>query len=154
MRKRQRNAPVERPAVQHLDAGLQFLVALRVMRQRFKLRDQIHDVLRAVADVFINIFRRIEHEILRQIAHDQIALPRNFAAVGRLQSGKHPQERRLARAVAPDEAEMVAVLNAERDVVEHGACAVTHGDFGGRNDGGHIFNRPENVKSVSQECEW
>ena len=93
---------------------LQFLVPLRVVRQRFKFRDQIEHVLRAVADVFVNVLRRIEHEILRQIADDQIALPGNFAAVRRLQAGENFQERRLAAAVAPDQSDAVAFLNAER----------------------------------------
>ena len=118
---------------------LQFLVPFRVVRQRFKFRDQIQHRFRAVADVFVNILRRIEHEILRQIAHDEIALPCHLAAVRRLQAGENAQKRRLARAVASDETEAFAFLDAERGGVEDGAVVVAHGDFGGGNDGGHIF---------------
>src|ERR1017187_4809346 len=94
-------------------------------------------MLRSVMNVFLNVLRCIEHEILRQITRDQTALPRNFAAVRRLQAGENFQEGRLAAAVAPDEANAVALLDAERDVVENGALVVAHGDFGGGNDGGH-----------------
>jgi hypothetical protein len=53
---------------------LQYLVAFGIVRQRFKFRDQIQNVLRAVADVFAHVFRAgIEHEILRQITDGQIA---------------------------------------------------------------------------------
>ena len=128
---------IQRPAFERLDALLQIFMPLGVVRQRFKFRDQIQHVLRAVADVFLHILRRIEHEILRQIAGHQIALPRNFAAVGRLQAGEDFQKRRLAAAVAPDQADAVAFLNAERGGVENRALVVAHGDFGGGNDGGH-----------------
>src|ERR1017187_10583149 len=94
-------------------------------------------MLRAVMDVFLNILRRVEHEILRQIARNQIALPGNFTAVRMLQAGEDFQERRLAAAVAPDEADAVAFLNAERNIVKHGALVVAQSDFGGGNDGGH-----------------
>src|ERR1035441_9371907 len=98
---------------------LQMLVPLRVVRQRFKFGDEVEDVLRAVADVFMNAFRRIEHEILRQIAGDQFALPGNFATVRRLQAGEDFQERRFAAAVAPDESDAVALLNAKSRSEEH-----------------------------------
>ena len=75
MRHRRFDAPVQRPAFQRLDAMLQFLVPFRVVRQRFKFRDQIQHVLRAVADVFVHVLRRIQHEILRQITDHQIAPP-------------------------------------------------------------------------------
>ena len=91
---------------------LQFLVPFRVVRQRFKFRDQIEHVLRAVADVFVHILRRIEHEILRQIADDEFASPGDVAAVRRLQPGEDAQERRFAAAVAPDQPDAVAFLNA------------------------------------------
>ena len=132
------DAAVQRPAFQRRDAMLQLLVPFRVVRQRFKFGDQIEHVLRAVADVFMDAFRRIEHEILRQIAGDQFALPGNFATVRRLQAGEDFQERRLAAAVAPDQSDAVAFLNAERDVIKDGALVVAHGDFGGGNDGGHV----------------
>ena len=111
VRHRGLDAPVQRPAFQRGDAMLQFLVPLRVVRQRFKFRDQIEHVLRAVADVFVNVLRRIEHEILRQIADDQFAPPGDVAAVRRLQPGEDAEERRLAAAVAPDQPDAVALVN-------------------------------------------
>ncbi len=137
VRHRRLNAPVQRPAFQRGDAMLQFLVAFRVVRQRFKFRDQIEHVLRAVADVFEHILRRIEHEILRQVADDQFAPPGDIAAVGRLQPGEDAKERRLAAAVAPDQPDAVALVDGERRGVEHRAVAVAHGDFSGGEDGGH-----------------
>src|SRR5271170_841153 len=95
-------------------------------------------MLRAVTDIFEHILLRIEHEILRQVADDEITLSRNFATIGRLQTGENAQKRRLARAVATNEAEAFAFLNAERSGVEHHTVIVTHGDFRSRNDGGHI----------------
>ena len=121
MRHRDLDAPVQRPAFERGDAMLQMLVPFRVVRQRFEFGDEVEDVLRAVADVFMNVFRRIEHEILRQIAGDQFALPGNLAAVRRLQAGEDFQERRLAAAVAPDQSDAVALLNAERRIVKHRA---------------------------------
>jgi len=52
---------------------------LKGMRGIFRLTpEQVENVLRAVTDVFMDAFRRIEHEILRQIAGDQFALPGNL----------------------------------------------------------------------------
>jgi hypothetical protein len=80
------------------------------MRHRFKFANEVENVLRAVPDIFVDAFRRIQHEILWQIAGDQVALPGNFTAVRRLQAGENFQERRLAAAVAPDESDAVAFL--------------------------------------------
>ena len=81
---------------------LQFLVPFRLGGQRFKLRNQVEHVLRAIADVLLNRLCRIEHEILRQVTDDKFAPPRDVAAVGRLQPGKDAKKRRLAAAVAPN----------------------------------------------------
>ena len=116
VRHRGLDAPVQRPAFQRGDAMLQFLVAFRVMRQRFKFRNQIEHRLRAVADVFEHVLRRIEHEILRQVADDEFAPPGDVAAVGRLQPGEDAEERRLAAAIAPDQPDAVALVNGQRRV--------------------------------------
>ena len=131
------DAAVHRPAIECGDALLQFLVSLRVMRQRLEFGDEIQHVLGAVPDVFMNIFGLVEHEILGQVAHRQIALAGHFAAVCVLQAGENLQKRRLAAAVAADEADAVALLNAERDGVKNSALVVAHGDFGGGEEGGH-----------------
>ena len=116
---------------------LQLLVTLGIVRERFKLRDQAQHMRRAVADVLGHGLRGIEHEILRQIADDEIALPRHLAGVGLLETGENAEEGGLARAIAADEAEAFAFLDAERGGVEHGAVAIADGDFRGGNDGGH-----------------
>src|ERR1017187_10412312 len=87
--------------------------------------------------MFSYILRCVEHKILRQIAGHEIALAGNFAAVRVLQPGEDFQERRLAAAVASDEADAVAFLDAERNIVKHGVLVIAHGDVGGGNDGGH-----------------
>jgi hypothetical protein len=68
------------------------------------------NVLRAVADVFVDILRRIQHEILRQIADDQVAPPGHSPLSGACKAGENFQERRLAAAVAPDQTDAVAFL--------------------------------------------
>ncbi len=131
------DALVERPAFEHLNAMIQKFVALGIVRQRFKFGDQTQNVLRAVANVFQNILRRIKHEILRQIADGEIFLARDFAAVGILQTGEDAEKRGFARAVAANQTEAFAFLNAERGGVKNGAVAVADGDFRGGKDGGH-----------------
>jgi len=116
---------------------LQFLVPLRCGGERLELRNQIEHVLCAVADVFFHRLRRIEHEILWQVADDEIAPPRDLTRIGRLQPGEDAEERRLAAAVAPDQADAVAFVNGQRGCVQHHALAVADGDFGGGDDGGH-----------------
>ena len=80
------NSPIQRPALERLDALLQFFVALRVMRQRFKFRNQIEHMLPARADVFIDIERGIEGEVLREITDDEIAPFGDHPTRGRLQA--------------------------------------------------------------------
>ena len=75
MRHRRLDALIECPTFERLDAMFQFFVPLRVVRQRFKLRDQVEHRLRTIVDVLINRLRRIQHEILWQIADDEIAPP-------------------------------------------------------------------------------
>ena len=108
------------------------------MRQRVKLRDQIEHRLRAIADVLCHRPGGIEHEVLRQIAHDQVASPRDFAAVRRLQPGEDAEEGRLAAAVASDQPNAVAFVNTERCGVKHRAFAIAHADFSGSDDRGHV----------------
>ena len=117
---------------------LQFLVTFRVVRQRFKLRYQIQHRLSTVVDVFIDRLRRVQHEILRQIADHEIASPRDVANVGMLHGREKFQERCLAAAVASDQPDAVALLNRERGGIKHGAIAVADGDVCGGDDGGHV----------------
>ena len=113
-------------------------MTFRVVRQRFKLRDQIEDRFRAIADVLCHRPGGIEQEVLRQITHDKAAPAGDFAAVPRLQTSEDAEEGRLAAAVASDQPNTVAFLNTERSGVKHRAFAEAHGDFSGSNDGGHV----------------
>jgi len=109
------NAPVHRPAFQRADPRLQLLMPLRVMRQRLEFGDQRQHGPGAFADVVMDGFGRIQHEILGQIAGHQPALLADHPAIGRLQAREQFQKGRLAAAVAADQANAVALLNAERD---------------------------------------
>src|SRR6185369_3104649 len=74
------------------------------------------------------------------------------AAVGSQQAADHAQRRGLARAVGPEEAADAALLDAEADMVDHGALAVAldqvvdvdrqrHGRLYGAN-GATVIGRP------------
>src|ERR1051326_1081339 len=116
---------------------LQFLVPLRFGRQGFKLSDQFDHMSGALADVFLNGLVRIEHEVLGQIAHHEIASPRNITAVGRLQSREDTEKARFAATVAPNQANAVALVQRESGAIEDHAVVVAQCEFGGGENGGH-----------------
>ena len=61
---------------------------------------------------------------LLQVADQQAALLRDAAAVGLLETGEQPEQRRLAVAVAADDADPLTLGDAERDVVQQHPDAV------------------------------
>jgi hypothetical protein len=63
----------------------------------------------------------VERVLLVEHAHLQAAAEGDAAARGLEAAGEHAQQRRLAVAVAADDADAVAVLEPERDRLEHGA---------------------------------
>ena len=66
--------------------------------------------------------------VLIEQADPQVSPVGDPAAVRRLPAGEHPQQGALAAAVAADHADPVAVVQAERDLVEHPAFGVGDGD--------------------------
>ena len=92
----------------------------------------------AVVNVLLDRLRCVEHEVLRQVAYDQLASPRDIAAVRRLQPGQDAQKRRLPAAIASHQPDALALVDGERRAVEHHALIVAHGEFGGGEEGGHV----------------
>src|SRR6266487_5000062 len=115
---------------------LQFLVALRFGGQRFKLSNQIAHMPGAVVNVFLNRLRCVEHEVLRQVAYDQLASPRDIAAVRRLQPGQDAQKRRLPAAIAAYQPDALALVNGKRRAVAYHALIVADGEFSDGQEGG------------------
>ena len=66
----------------------------------------------------------VELVALLEVADEQPALLRDAAAVRLLEAGEHPEQRRLAVAVAADDADPLAHGDAERDVVQQHPDAV------------------------------
>ena len=66
--------------------------------------------------------------VLAEQPDAQAAVERDPAVVGRLDAGQDPQQRRLAVAVATDDADPVALLDAEADVGQQRPDAVRLGD--------------------------
>src|SRR6185295_13277259 len=123
---RRADAAVETPAVERGDAFLQLRVLFRLGGQRLEFRNQIEHRLRAVPDVFINILRWREREILREVADDQIAPARDAAAIRRLLASENLQKGRFARTIAPHQSDVCALANRERSAVEDNLLVVAH----------------------------
>ena len=66
---------------------------------------------------------RIEHRLLRDIGDAQALLQLQGAVVGLLQAGQDLEQRGLARAVAPDQADALARLEREIRVIQQGHMA-------------------------------
>ena len=64
----------------------------------------------------------------------------DFARVGFLLGGEDSKERGLPCSVGTDEADAVAVVNGEGDVVEERECAEAFGDVLGDEDRRHVFS--------------
>src|SRR6266853_2074479 len=94
----------------------------------------------AIAYVLLNRLRVVEHEVLRQVTYDQLASPRDIAAVRRLQPGQDAEKRRLPAAIAPHQPDALALVDGERRAVDHNALIIAHGEFSGGEEGGHVGN--------------
>ena len=71
----------------------------------------------------------VARDELRQERDHRVAAQRHGAAVRRLQPREHPQQRRLARAVGPDQPDARAVVDLQRGALEHVAAAERLDDF-------------------------
>src|SRR5204863_6966783 len=83
---------------------------------------------------------RVELRLLAQVADGESWCQARLACEPVVEPGHDPQEARFARAVRPDDADLGAGIERDRDVLEHGAVRrVMPGELVGRVDefGGH-----------------
>ena len=78
-----------------------------------------------------------ERRHLLEVAHAQAATSRDLARVGHVRSGEQAQERRLARAIRPDEPDPLALGQGERHPLEQGPAAERLRQSAGSNQNGH-----------------
>jgi hypothetical protein len=64
-----------------------------------------------------------------------------LAAVDRALAGEHPQQRRLARAIAPGQRQPIPALEPERDAPEQGLPHHVLGEVGCEDDGHQMIDR-------------
>ena len=81
-------------------------------------------------------------------AGDVVAFEHHAAAVGRDRAGDDAEQRGLAGAVRPDDAERLAAQEREVDIVGDDDGAEALGDFFEREDGGHSLSRTDGLLSV------
>ena len=131
------------PAVEVVDVVEQFAGAVGVRRLVLVLGDEVQDGLRAGEDVLFDGLVVVQLEILRQVARDEFAASDDLARVGRDDPGGDAQERALARAVAADQADAVALVDGERGLVEDRLHAVARFEVGDAEDGGRHAEKAE-----------
>ena len=103
------------PAVLRLDGALQRVEVAVAVAVLVDQRDHVGDAgARGLEDVAPGI----QHRFLRHISDAQALLQLQDAVVGLFQAGQDFEERGLARAVAPDQADAFAGLQREIGVVE------------------------------------
>ena len=73
----------------------------------------------AVHDVAHHVLRRIELRLLRQVADARAFGRPGFAGELLVEAGHDPEQRRLARAVRPEHADLGVRVEGEVDVLEH-----------------------------------
>ncbi len=73
----------------------------------------------AVLDVPADVLRGIELGLLREVADRRLRIELGDARRGLLEPPHDPEERRLARAVRPEDADLRAVQERQRDVGQH-----------------------------------
>ena len=135
-------AALERVAAEVLVFFLHHAEALERRVQRIGLRRVRHHVLkifelvmqRAEAAAAGNRF--VEHgaaghlfDVLTEVADGHFSRDRHFPVVRAFFADDHAEERRLSRAVRPDEADLLAFVQLERRVDEQHLFAVLLADF-------------------------
>ena len=84
------------------------------------LVDEVLDGADAVEDVALDVLRRVELRLLVEVADRESGRQPRVAGEPVVEAGHDPQQARLARAVRPDDADLGARIEAERDVLEDG----------------------------------
>ena len=137
------DAVLDLPAVEVVDVVEQFAGAVGIRRLVLVLGDEVQDGLRAGEDVGLDGAVVVELEVLRQVAGDEFAAADDLPRVGRDLPGGDAQEGALARAVAADEADAVALVDGERGLVEDRLHAVARFEVGDAEDGGRHAEKAE-----------
>ena len=89
-------------------------------------------------DIGVHRRGRIEIEHLREIAGHQVAAADDLAGIRRHGPGDDLEKSRFARAVPPEQAEALALVDHEAGLVEHLVGAIRDGEGAGtENGGGH-----------------
>ena len=99
-----------------------FVVGVRLGplgHHRVVLLDQAVDLAHAVEDVLLDRLRRVELRLLAQVADGEPGRQPRFAVEAVIEPGHDPQQARLARAVRPDDADLGARVERDRDVLQH-----------------------------------
>jgi hypothetical protein len=90
---------------------------------------------------------RREARLLRHVAQARLAAKRPRPRVGRLDAGQETQQRGLARAIRPHEADAVPLRQGEREILEEGCGAVRLADaLHGEKDRGRHARRLERTR--------
>ena len=82
------------------------------------LVDEVLDRPDAVEHVALDVLRRVERRLLAQVADREARGEPRLAAEAVVEAGHDPEQARLARAVRPDDADLGARVEGERDVLE------------------------------------
>ena len=135
-------ASSSRPALaagQHADGGARLLRAeqevLHVAHHVAFLAGDRHLVAIAAGQRVLQGARRVEcRALLVQRHRQQVGAERDRAAIGLVAAGQQPQQRGLAGAVAPDDAQPVSAEHAQGQVVHDWAFAIAPADVVGHHD--------------------
>ena len=104
------------------------------------LVDERLDLGHAVHDVALDVLGRVELGLLGEVADGEAGRQARLAGEAVVEPGHDPEEARLAGAVRPDDADLGARVERDRDVLEDGPVRrVVPGELVGRVDefGGH-----------------
>ena len=82
--------------------------------------DEVLDRADAVEHVALDVLRRVELRLLAQVADGEARGQAGLAAEAVVEAGHDPQQARLAGAVGPDDADLGARVERDRDVLEDG----------------------------------
>ena len=83
------------------------------------LIDEALDLADAVEHVALDVLARVELGLLAQVAHGEAGREARLAGEPVVEPGHDPQQARFAGAVRPDDADLGARVERDRDVLEH-----------------------------------
>ena len=104
--------------------------------------DEVLDRPNAVEHVLLDVLGRVQLRLLLEVADGEAGREAGLAGEPVVEAGHDLEQARLAGAVGPDDPDLGARIEAERDVLEHGPVGrVVPGELVGRVDefGGHAL---------------